>query len=520
MNGDVVVPCSRVADFILPAKELEERYGVRIRSYGHAGDGNLHIYLLKDSMDDALWKERSEKIFDEMYARSDELGGQVSGEHGVGYSRKDYMKSVDLLYGTGTVSVRLPDSAVVLQSAAPEALPDPEAAVRRALEKPVGTPSLKRLLEERRPKTAAITISDITRPVPNRVFLPVLLEELESSGIRREGITVVIGTGMHRPSTEEEKRYLAGPKVYHYYRVIDHRAGDPQELVRVSNDPPVSLNREFMEADFRIVTGFIEPHFMAGFSGGRKGVCPALADLKTIEQFHGYRTLASPRAAAGVLEGNPCHRIALDVARTTGVDFLLNVVLSHDFRVAGVFCGDLEDAHAAGCSFLESFVNVKIREPFDIIIADAGGAPLDLNHYQSVKGMVMALPALKAGGKLVQVSACGEGIGGEAYHSLLCRYCNDWRTFLQDIAASGETKMDQWQIQMLCRVLRHIGTENLYFITDGIPPEDHNCLCCAPPETGGPVEERLQRIVDRLVTEQPTARIAAMPGAPYTVIRA
>jgi len=429
------------------------------------------------------------------------------------------MKSVDLLYGTGTVSVRLPDSAVVLQSAAPGALENPEEAVRRALENPVGTPPLKRLLAEHRPRSAAVTISDITRPVPNGLFLPVLLEELENAGVPPDEITVVVGTGMHRPSTEEEKRYLTGQEVYDRCRVIDHDSADPTGLVRVSDDPPVKINRFFMEADFKIVTGFIEPHFMAGFSGGRKGLCPALVDLETISRFHGYKTLADPRAAAGVLEGNPCHRIAMQVARTAGIDFLLNVVLNHGFQVAGVFAGDLEKAHAAGCAFLEPSITADIDESFDIVIADAGGAPLDLNHYQSVKGMVMALPALKAGGKLVQVSVCGEGVGGDAYHSLLRHYRNDWRTFLQDISASGETKMDQWQIQMLCRVLRHIGTENLHFISDGIQPEQYDYLCCAPPEPEGSPAEQLQRIVDRLLAEHQDARIAVMPGAPYTVVR-
>lgn len=429
------------------------------------------------------------------------------------------MKTVELLYGRGTVPVRVPDSAAVLRSSAPPALEDPEAAVRSCLEHPVGTPPLRQLLAERRPRTAAVTISDITRPVPNRVFLPVLLEELERSGVRREDLTVVIGTGMHRRSTEEEKRYLTGPEVYDRYRVVDHDASDPAGLVRLSDDPPVKVNRPFMEADFKIVTGFIEPHFMAGFSGGRKGLCPALVDLETIGRFHGYETLSNPGATVGVLEGNPCHRIALEVARTAGVDFLLNVVLDHGFKVAGVFAGGLEEAHAAGCAFLEPYVEAAANGPFDIVIADAGGAPLDLNHYQSVKGMCMALPALKPVGRLVQVSACTEGVGGEAYHSLLRRYRNDWQAFLADIAASGETKLDQWEFQMLCRVLDHIGTDNLHFISDGIPPETYQYLCCAPPDTVGSTGERLQRTVDRLLAEDPDARVAVMPGAPYTVVR-
>jgi len=430
-------------------------------------------------------------------------------------------KTVSMLFGHEGMDLRVPAATALLEGQHVDALPDPEAAVAEALADPIGCPPLRDLVTAKRPDTVAITISDFTRPVPNREFLPAVLSVLNGCGVRDSQIVIIIGTGMHRPSTDAELESLLGREILGRVEAVDHRANDPATLATVCDDPPVRVCRRFREADFRIVTGYIEPHFMAGFSGGRKGVCPALVDLKTIERFHGYETLANPMADNGVLDGNPCHEISLQVARTVGVDFLLNVAITRDHRTAGVYCGDLEQAHSAGCAEVGEWTSARIDGPFDLVITNGGGYPLDQTFYQTVKGMCSALPALGPDSTLLQVSRCGEQVGGETFTELMLSYNNDWRRFLADIAANREeTRLDQWGLQMHARVLERIGLEKLWFVCDNIPPDVQKRLAVAPILGPGDVRARAQRAVDEYVAAHPDASIAAIPSGPYTMIKA
>jgi len=429
-------------------------------------------------------------------------------------------KQIRLLHGKEGLTLRVPASATVLESAQVPALPDTAAAVRDALANPIGTPPLRELLAARQARTAAITISDITRPVPNRQFLPAILKELNEAGIDDSSIVIVVGTGMHRPSTEVERRALVGGDILARVDVIDHRADDPATLVKISDEPPVSICRRFVAADFRIVTGYIEPHFMAGFSGGRKGVCPALVDLPTIQRFHGYDTLCEPAADNGLLEGNPCHRIAMKVAQAVGVDFLFNVALTRSREIAGIYCGDLEQAHLAGCRDVAKWSAAHVEEPYDLVITNGGGYPLDQTFYQTVKGMCTALPALHAGSTLLQVSQCAEQIGSPAYAELMLTYDNNWGRFLADIAAcSHQTHLDQWQFQMHTRVLERIGVKKLRFVSDGIPPELQKRLSVTPVLGDGDAPTRAHRAIDDFVAAHGDARIAVIPDGPYTLLQ-
>lgn len=430
------------------------------------------------------------------------------------------MKSVRLRYGREGLALRVPEHAEVLAAAGAPALPDPAGAVREALAHPSGSPSLRELVRQRGPQSVVVTISDITRPVPNRVFLPPLLDELNAAGVPDRAVEIVVGTGMHRPSTAAEHRQLVGDETLARVRVFDHRAEEADTLATISEQPPVRVCRRFAEADFRIVTGYIEPHFMAGFSGGRKGVCPALVDLATIQRFHGYETLADPRADNGVLEGNPCHRAALAVARQVGVDFLLNVAITESREVAGVYAGDLEAAHAAGCRDVAEWTGADCAGDYDLVVTNGGGAPLDQTFYQTVKGMCTALPALGPETTLLQVSHCGEGLGSPAYAELLLRYGRDWRRFLADIrAASPRTELDQWEFQMQARVLERIGAERLCLVTDGIGPDIQRRLALQPVLGEAPVAVRTQEFVDRFLAERPAARVAVIPEGPYVLLR-
>ncbi len=431
------------------------------------------------------------------------------------------MRTVRMAYGTEGMALRVPADATVLTGRHPPAAEPVDDAIRAALADPVASPPLADLLTARRPRTVAITISDITRPVPNADFLPLLLETINRAGIADGDIVIIVGTGMHRPSTPAEHKKLVGPGVLGRVEVIDHRADDATTLTTVTDDPPVRVCRRFAEADFRIVTGFIEPHFMAGFSGGRKGVCPALVDLQTVQRFHGYATLADPAAREGNLAGNPCHAIALAVARTVGVDFLFNVAVTAEGRIAGIYCGDLEGAHAVGCEAVARWTTARADGPFDLVITSGGGAPLDATFYQTVKGMVTALPAVAEGSTLLQVSRCADGVGSRAYTDLMLRYAGDWRRFLADIAADAtRTALDQWEYQMQGRVLERIGPANLWFASDGIDAATQRHLAVTPLDGDGPAVARAQRAIDAYLAAHPHARVAVIPEGPYTMLRA
>ena len=434
------------------------------------------------------------------------------------------MKTVHLLYGKKGMDLIVPDSAQVLTGQDIPPAADAEKEVLRALlAAPIESPPLPWIVKEKKPRTVAITISDITRTVPNRVILPPLLQILNQNEIADSQIVIIIGTGMHRESTSEERELLVGREILDRIEVIDHQPRDRSALVKVSDRPPVYLNKRFAEADLRIVTGYIEAHFMAGFSGGRKGVCPALVDLETVQRFHGFETLADPRADTGILEGNPCHEIALKIARGVGVDFLLNVAITRDRQIAGIYAGDLQAAHAAGCRQVADWTTAEIGGAFDLVITCGGGFPLDATFYQTVKGMVTAMPALGETSTLLQVSDCAEQLGSAVYTELMLGYDNLWRRFLADIEADEDhTKLDQWEYQMQARVLDRIGLDRLWFASDGIPQEMQRHISVTPLLGDGDARSRAQAAIDRYVAAHPAhpkARIAVIPEGPYTMLR-
>jgi lactate racemase len=417
------------------------------------------------------------------------------------------------------MDLSLPDRADVLVGRAAPAVGQPYDAVLEALAHPIGAAPLAEQVRARQPQRVAITVSDITRPVPNKMILPPLLDCLNHSGVPDSQIVIIIGTGMHRPSTSQEREILLGAALLSRVEVIDHAPRDPQLLKRISDNPTVAVNRRFAEADFRIVTGYIEPHFMAGFSGGRKGVCPALVDLATIQRFHGYATLADPHADNGVLEGNPCHEISLAVARTVGVDFLLNVAITRDRRVAGIYAGDLVAAHEAGCRDVAGWTTAPVGEPYDLVITSGGGYPLDATFYQLNKGMCGALPAMRSDSTLLIASECSEQLGSSSFGDLVLSYENDWRRFLEDIAVADQTRLDQWGFQMQCRVLDRIGMERLWFVSDGIPADLQRRISVTPLLGEGSASRRAQRAMDAFLAARPKARVAIIPDGPYTMLR-
>jgi nickel-dependent lactate racemase len=429
----------------------------------------------------------------------------------------------ELRYGRTCVELSLPDSTTVYATGYPAPAADPSAAVADALASPVGAPPFVEAVSARRAGAVVVVVSDITRPVGYAAFLPGMLETIVRAGVRREDILVLVATGMHRPSTPAEREEMFGPEVAARYRIVDHDACDAAGLVEMPglswSGNAVELNRHFVEAGFRILTGLVEPHFMAGFSGGRKAVCPGLASLHTIRRFHGYEFLADPRAANGVLEGNPCHEEAVSVARLAGVDFSLNVVLDGARRLVRAFAGGLEPAHAAACAFARECACPTVETEADVVVTSSGGHPLDATFYQCVKGLVSCLPAVRRGGTVISFGGCAEGIGSPEYAGLLDRYGHRCDEFIADIRDPARFTKDQWELQVHLRATAHVGRDRLHFLTDGIPADRLARIPVAGSSVpAGGIARAAQDLVDRHAREG--ARFAAIPEGPYCAPRA
>ncbi|MCX7803913.1 MAG: nickel-dependent lactate racemase [Planctomycetota bacterium] len=431
-----------------------------------------------------------------------------------------------LPYGTRSLKLRLPDRALVLRSSHPPPLPDPVRAVEDALVRPIASPPLERLARERRARSACVVVPDATRPMPGPLLLPPILKAIEAGGIRREAITILIATGMHRPSTAEERVRIVGREVLDRYRVSDHEPMNPAALRRLDRATRFgtrpSLNRIYLDADLKVITGLVEPHFMAGFSGGRKAICPGIADLETISRFHGPRFLENPKAASGILDGNPCHEEALDIARIAGCDFAVNVTLDGERRLTGIFAGGMEAAHAEGVAAVRRASGLDPVPPADIVITTGGGHPLDATFYQTVKGMVEAAPLVKPGGRVLVVSGCNEGIGSDEYRRIMAKYADgSYERFLADILAADEVIRDQWQFEMHIRLLRLVGVGGIVLATDGIAGETAAGLCVTPASAlvgRGTAEETAQRCLDRFLAEGASG-VTVLPEGPYVYVR-
>ncbi len=367
-------------------------------------------------------------------------------------------------YGREGMWVDVParDLVKVLQMRPAAPVADPEAAIRRALSEPIGAAPLTELARGKR--TACVVVSDITRPVPNSLVLPPLLEALESGGIGREEITILVATGLHRPNEGAELVELVGDYVASNYRVVNHVARDAESHVflgTTAGGTPAYVDRRFVEADLHVVTGLIEPHLMAGFSGGRKVVCPGLISVETIRVFHGAQLLAHENAREGILEGNPVHREALDVARLARVDFAVSVALDEDRHLVGVFAGELEASHLAGVDFVREHVRDTVPEPADVVVTSSAGYPLDTTFYQAVKGATAAAGVVKDGGVILLLAECSEGLGSPDFTQLLRDY-PDPSVFERALFEEGLFRIDQWQYQELVKVLHkaHVALVN------------------------------------------------------------
>lgn len=367
------------------------------------------------------------------------------------------MKSFSVPFGKEKITFSLPDEDVagVLVSHAHEyvAKKSEEELVADALAHPIGSPRLSELAKGK--KTCTIISSDHTRPVPSHVIMPQLLAELRK-GSPDIDITILIATGMHRPTTHDELVAKYGAEIADHEKFVIHNSRKDEDMVSIGTLPSGGeclVNRHAVETDLLVAEGFIEPHFFAGMSGGRKSVLPGIASKVTVLANHCSEFINSPYARTGILEGNPIHRDMLYAAKAAKLAFICNVVIDADKKVIAAFAGDREQAHYAGCEFEMKLAGVK-PVPADIVVTTNGGYPLDQNIYQSVKGMTAAEATCKDGGVIIDVSACTDGHGGEDFYQTLKNATNLQQAMDEILARKrSETVFDQWESQILLRML-------------------------------------------------------------------
>jgi len=397
-------------------------------------------------------------------------------------------KKIKVDFGDDFLDIEVPGDCEILSMPSMPCVVDSAAEITQALNQPTGSPAISEIIYSKgKPVddlTVCITVSDITRPAPYKGengLLPPLLALIEQTGVKRENIVIVIGNGMHRHSTLEERVYMYGQVVVDNYRIMDHDCEDDDSMVlaaQTKRGTQVHLNKIFYESDVKIITGLVESHFMAGASGGRKAVCPALVNTKTIQFFHSVQVLEDPRAINLVLEGNPCHEEALEVAQTVGIDFLVNVTLNKRLCLTGVFAGALEEAHRAAYEAMKKSVMIPVAQPFDIVLTHAGY--VGRNHYQAVKAAVNAMPAVREQGLIVMLAnnIDVEPIGSQEYKTLLHLFKIQGPDGYNNILAYPDwifTK-DQWEPEMWGKPFRKVGMDGLIYCCPQIPEENFDII--------------------------------------------
>ena len=373
---------------------------------------------------------------------------------------------IELSYGNSGLSVELPADVDVIRPRHTAGLPDEAAAIRAALANPTGAAPL--VAQVKPGDRVVVAHSDITRATPNQRLLPVILAELEAAGVRREDITLLNALGTHRQQTPAELRAMLGDFVVDHYRCLQHDAYNDAGLVSLGETSfghPVRLNRRLLEADFKILTGFIEPHFFAGFSGGPKGVLPALAGAESVLTNHGYAMIGDPRATWGVCEGNPLWEEMREMALKVSPSFLVNVTLNVEKQITGVFAGDVLAAHRLGREFVREHAMVRVPQAYDVILTTNSGYPLDQNLYQTVKGMSAASQVIRPGGAIIMAAACADGLPDHGLYAQLLAEAGSPDAILAMLAQPGYCAQDQWQVQVQATIQKKA---DVYVYSDGL----------------------------------------------------
>jgi nickel-dependent lactate racemase len=416
---------------------------------------------------------------------------------------------IRLAYGKTGLEIELPDEwdVTVVEPKFVSALPDPKGALWGALQAPIEALPLRDLVKPG--DKVGVVFSDITRPTPNHLILPVVLNEL--AHVPRENITLFNALGTHRPNTDAELRDMLGDALVDRYRIVQNNAFNSSTQVHLgttSRGHDIWLNRELVECDMKILTGFIEPHLFAGFSGGGKAVMPGMAGQQTVLGNHDAGMIADPKATWGITWGNPIWEEVREVALTAGRTFLVNVTLNRDKQITGVFAGDLDATHAAGCAFVKETAMVPVPHAYDIVITTNSGYPLDLNLYQSVKGMSAAAQVVREGGAIIIAADCWDGIPDHGLYGQLLQEADSPQALLDMICAPGFLKQDQWQAQIQAQIQLEA---DVYVRTDNLTVEQIEAALLRPSPR---IEDTVAELLDRY---GPQGSICLLPEGPQTI---
>ena len=414
---------------------------------------------------------------------------------------------VNLAYGRHGLTLRVPDEATVLLPRELAGVADEATALRTALRQPIGSAALRNKVS--RDDRVVIVFSDITRPMPNGRVLPVLLAELEH--LPRENILLLNALGTHRPNTHDELVGMLGEEIVRDYAIQQHDAWDRDAQVDLGQSRSghrAFVNRAYCEATFKILTGFIEPHFFAGFSGGPKAVLPGIAGFETVMDNHGYEMLNDPRTTWGETEGNPLWEEIREIVGRTNPDFLLNVTLNRERQITGVFAGDVWRAHARGVAAAKAAAMVGIAEPFDIVVTTNSGYPLDMSLYQAVKGMSCAAQIVKPGGSIIVAAECIDGIPDYGEYRDLVHRAGSVEGILKMIGQPGFRCQDQWEAQIQARIQQ---VADVYVYADGLSDDEIRGMLLEPCRDIEGTLGMLQR------KHGPRARICVLPEGPQTI---
>jgi nickel-dependent lactate racemase len=408
-------------------------------------------------------------------------------------------------YGAGGLGLEVPDHAVVVQPGEPVALDDGPGAVRAALRHPAAGPALADLV--RPGGRVAVVFPDLTRPMPNTTVLPPLLAELEQAGAGPDRVQLLCATGTHRRATRAEMAELVGPEVIDRYPIHDHQADDRDGHVQVGevDGTPILLDRHYVHSDLRIVTGFVEPHFFAGWSGGPKGVCPGLAATTTILEAHSPDRLVDPRSTWMVTDVNPVHRFVRAATALCPPDLSVDVTIDGDRRLTGVFAGPLPTGHRAACAFAADTVTSTVDGLFDVVVTTNGGHPLDRNLYQAVKGMAAAERVVAPGGIIILAAACLDGLPGDGAFARIVEAARDPGDLMRP---QGPGVVDGWQAQVLGRVLSRA---EVWVFSDGLSHDAARSAFLTP------VDDLTGAVAEALARSDPGARLCVLPHGPLTV---
>jgi len=419
-------------------------------------------------------------------------------------------KTVSLAYGKGRLDVVVPTDAAVIEPRYVPGVPDEREALLAAFAEPIGCAALRTMIQPG--QRVAIVHTDMTRATPNDRILPVILETLESAGIRPTDMVLLNALGTHRPQSDKELRQMLGDRIVDRYRCKQHDGHDDANLVHVGKTSfghDVRINRHFIEADVRILTGFIEPHFFAGFSGGPKGVLPAIAGAESVLDNHGANMIGHPLATWGRTQGNPIWEEMLEAAKMAAPTFIVNVAMNRDRLITGVFAGELVAAYAAGCAFVKESAMVPVAGPVDIVVTSNSGYPLDLNLYQTVKGMSAASQIVRPGGSIIIASQCWDGVPDHGQFGRLLREAESPAEILARIESPGFGCMDQWQVQIQTRIQQRA---EIFVHADGLS-DDQITQCLLHPCHR--IEDTLAELAAGSGTCCPT--ICVMPEGPLTI---